>query len=287
MGNATNAALTDYVATRWYRAPEILLGSTTYSTGVDMWSVGCILGELLTGQAIFPGKSTVNQLELVMEVTGCPSQEDMEVIKSPFAATILESLPVSQPRQLEDMFPTVDEEALDLMRHCLLFNPGQRSCAKESLCQVFVSQFATEEDLLDCGSIIRIPLDDNTKLTAQDYRERLYDDVQKKKREQRRLQRKKLELQQPRHYQQHVSYSMSSTSGHPSVSNAHQIQQLSSSPTAGVSEGHLKLSRGQVSVPSAYPDVGAYERGSQHQYYQANVQYGHHDHRQRRAHSQP
>ena len=51
---------TDYVATRWYRAPEILLGSTSYNESVDMWSVGCILGELVLGKAIFPGKSTIN-----------------------------------------------------------------------------------------------------------------------------------------------------------------------------------------------------------------------------------
>lgn len=54
--------LTEYVATRWYRAPEILLGSTKYSKAVDMWSVGCILGELITGKSIFPGNSTLNQI---------------------------------------------------------------------------------------------------------------------------------------------------------------------------------------------------------------------------------
>ena len=51
---------TDYVATRWYRAPEILLGSTHYNEAVDLWSVGCILGELILGKAIFPGNSTIN-----------------------------------------------------------------------------------------------------------------------------------------------------------------------------------------------------------------------------------
>ena len=54
--------LTEYVATRWYRAPEILLGSTKYSKAVDMWSVGCILGELINGKSLFPGTSTLNQI---------------------------------------------------------------------------------------------------------------------------------------------------------------------------------------------------------------------------------
>lgn len=63
-----NPILTDYVATRWYRAPEILLGSTKYTYGVDMWSSGCILGELLLGKPIFPGTSTMNQLDRIVEV---------------------------------------------------------------------------------------------------------------------------------------------------------------------------------------------------------------------------
>lgn len=52
--------LTDYVATRWYRAPEILLGSSKYTKGVDMWSMGCILAELLLGKPVFPGTSTID-----------------------------------------------------------------------------------------------------------------------------------------------------------------------------------------------------------------------------------
>ena len=72
-GPEANPVLTDYVATRWYRAPEILLGSTSYTKGVDMWSVGCILGELILGKPILPGTSTMNQLDLIIEITGKPS----------------------------------------------------------------------------------------------------------------------------------------------------------------------------------------------------------------------
>ena len=70
--------LTDYVATRWYRAPEILLGSNKYTKGVDMWSLGCILAELLLGKPVFPGTSTLNQLDRVMEITGRPTADDIE-----------------------------------------------------------------------------------------------------------------------------------------------------------------------------------------------------------------
>ncbi len=74
--------LTEYVATRWYRAPEILLGSTKYTKAVDMWSIGCILGELVLGKAIFPGTSTLNQIERVLELTCKPKPEDIEAIDS-------------------------------------------------------------------------------------------------------------------------------------------------------------------------------------------------------------
>lgn len=67
--------LTDYVATRWYRAPEILVASKRYTKGVDMWSLGCILGEMLLGKPLFPGSSTVNQIERIMAALPKPSSQ--------------------------------------------------------------------------------------------------------------------------------------------------------------------------------------------------------------------
>jgi mitogen-activated protein kinase 15 len=78
--------LTDYVATRWYRAPEILLGSPQYTKAVDMWAVGCILGEMLTARPVFPGSSTMNQLEKIIELTGKPPAEDISKISECVAA---------------------------------------------------------------------------------------------------------------------------------------------------------------------------------------------------------
>ena len=66
--------LTDYVATRWYRAPEILLGSTRYTRGVDIWSLGTILGEMINGRPVFAGTSTMNQIERIVEITNMPQR---------------------------------------------------------------------------------------------------------------------------------------------------------------------------------------------------------------------
>jgi mitogen-activated protein kinase 15 len=74
--------MTEYVATWWYRAPEIVLGSNKYSKAVDMWSVGCILGELLIGRPLFPGKSSLNQIQLILDMIGKPTYVDIMSIES-------------------------------------------------------------------------------------------------------------------------------------------------------------------------------------------------------------
>ncbi|KAK9823880.1 hypothetical protein WJX72_006145 [[Myrmecia] bisecta] len=178
--------LTDYVATRWYRAPEILLGSTKYTYGVDMWSSGCILGELLGGKPIFPGTSTMNQLDRIMEVTGRPTQEDIEAIQSPFAATMLESLPQNEPRKLHTMFPNASPEAADLMSKLLHFNPNKRISAEEALRHPYVAQFHNEAEEPAAPGIITIPIDDNTKYSISEYREKLYQEIVKRKKELRK-----------------------------------------------------------------------------------------------------
>jgi len=104
-----------------------------------MWSMGCILAELLLGKPVFPGTSTLNQLDRVMEVTGRPSPEDIEAINSPLAQTMLESLPPSKARRLTDMFPTASDDALDLLRSLLQFNPNKRLTAEQALRHPYVS----------------------------------------------------------------------------------------------------------------------------------------------------
>eukprot|EP00300_Choanocystis_sp_HF-7_P017786 c19831_g1_i2.p1 GENE.c19831_g1_i2~~c19831_g1_i2.p1 ORF type:complete len:428 (+),score=88.95 c19831_g1_i2:41-1324(+) len=84
--------MTDYVATRWYRSPELLLGSTHYTLAVDMWAVGCILAELLDGKPLFPGSSTTDQLKRIVELLGPLSPTDVTSMQSNYAAPILESI---------------------------------------------------------------------------------------------------------------------------------------------------------------------------------------------------
>jgi len=185
MSSASAPVLTDYVATRWYRAPEILLGSTRYTKAVDMWAVGCILGEMIVGRPIFPGNSTMNQLERVLELTGKPSAEDVASIKSPFAATMIEGVSAIRAKPLAEFFPGASAEALDLINKTMQFNPDKRLTAYECLRHPYVAAFHNEADEPACPYVLKIQVDDNTKYSAADYRDRLYREISRRKTEAR------------------------------------------------------------------------------------------------------
>jgi len=175
--------LTDYVATRWYRAPEILLGSQQYTAGVDMWSVGCILGELIGGKPMFPGSSTMNQLDRILELTGQPSDEDLESIQSPFALTMLDTLPPVTKRSYKELYPTASPEAIDILQHLLTFNPNKRYTAEDALEHPYVGSFHNPEEEYVSDHKIEISIDDNQKRTIEEYRGKLYEDIVRRKQE--------------------------------------------------------------------------------------------------------
>ncbi|CAD8196371.1 unnamed protein product [Paramecium octaurelia] len=178
--------LTEYVATRWYRAPEILLGSTKYSKAVDMWSVGCIIGELVVGKAIFPGTSTLNQIERIIELLGKPRADEIESLDSPLAGNILASINASKKKQFNTFFQGASDEALDLIRRLLCYNPNQRLTAEQALKHKYVRDFSSPEEEIVCQHPIRITMNDNKKFTIKEYREALYADISQRKKEQRK-----------------------------------------------------------------------------------------------------
>ena len=157
-----------------------------YTRGVDIWAVGTILGEMINGRPVFPGTSTMNQIERIIEVINVPSKQDVEAVASPYAATMLESLPAMNYKLIGEVFPAASNEAIDLIRSCFHFNPARRPSAEELLKHVYVAEFHNEEEepVYPHGPL-RLPIDDNVKLTAPQYRERLYQEITNRRRENR------------------------------------------------------------------------------------------------------
>ncbi|XP_042363159.1 mitogen-activated protein kinase 15 [Plectropomus leopardus] len=171
-----NPALTEYVATRWYRAPEILLGSARYTKGVDMWSLGCILGEMLLGKALFPGTSTINQIEKIMSAIPHPSPEDILAIKSEYGSSVIQRMLLKPQVPLEDLLqPSVSPDALDLLRGLLVFNPDKRLTAEQALQHQYVARFHNPAKEPALNFDVVLPVDDDVQLSVVQYRNKLYE----------------------------------------------------------------------------------------------------------------
>ncbi|XP_030651005.1 mitogen-activated protein kinase 15 [Nomascus leucogenys] len=167
--------LTEYVATRWYRAPEVLLSSHRYTLGVDMWSLGCILGEMLRGRPLFPGTSTLHQLELILDTIPPPSEEDLLALGSGCRTSVLHHLG-SRPRQMLDALlpPDTSPEALDLLRRLLVFAPDKRLSATQALQHPYVQRFHCPSDEWARKGDARLRAREGVQLSAPEYRSRIY-----------------------------------------------------------------------------------------------------------------
>ncbi|KAL0237555.1 hypothetical protein PCE1_000949 [Barthelona sp. PCE] len=137
--------LTPYVATRWYRAPEVMLGFDYYSEKLDMWSVGLILAELLGRAPLLTGENFLDQIKKIVMLLGNPSAEDRSYIKSRKALHFLDSLPSSNKVNWERLFPDANPLALDLLDKLVVFNPHSRLSAAEALEHPYLAQFHDEQ----------------------------------------------------------------------------------------------------------------------------------------------
>lgn len=126
--------LTEYVATRWYRAPELLLSANHYTTSVDMWSVGCIFAEMLQRKPFLPGTDTKNQIELICEYLGIPDVDNMKNIPEQ-SKKLIKNLPKNKKngRDFKKLFSFADPMAVDLLQKLLTFDPEKRIDVKQAL----------------------------------------------------------------------------------------------------------------------------------------------------------
>ncbi|OIW16986.1 hypothetical protein TanjilG_32853 [Lupinus angustifolius] len=133
LGRAFTVPLKSYtheIVTLWYRAPEVLLGSTHYSTGVDMWSVGCIFAEMARRQALFPGDSEFQQLLSIFKILGTPTEEQWPGVTS---LRDWHVYPRWEPQNLARAVPSLGPDGVDLLTKMLKYNPSERISAKAAL----------------------------------------------------------------------------------------------------------------------------------------------------------
>ncbi|XP_063063268.1 serine/threonine-protein kinase MAK isoform X3 [Engraulis encrasicolus] len=123
---------TDYVSTRWYRAPEVLLRSSVYSSPIDMWAVGCIMAELYTLRPLFPGNSEVDEIFKICQVLGTVKKSDWPEGYQ-LASAMNFRFPQCVPTPLKTLIPNASNEAIALMKDMLMWDPKKRPTAAQAL----------------------------------------------------------------------------------------------------------------------------------------------------------
>ena len=122
---------THEVVTLWYRAPEVLLGVQRYATPIDIWSIGCIFAEMITGNALFHGDSEIDQLFRIFRSMGTPTEESWPGVSS--LPDYKASFPSWKNNVLKSLVPGLSDDGLDLLQKTLIYNPNKRISAKAML----------------------------------------------------------------------------------------------------------------------------------------------------------
>ncbi|KAI5054946.1 hypothetical protein GOP47_0030091 [Adiantum capillus-veneris] len=178
-GSSSAIFWTDYVATRWYRAPE-LCGSfyAKYTTAMDIWSIGCIFAELLTGKPLFPGKNVVHQLDLITDLLGTPSTEFISGIRNDKAKRYLSNMRRKQPARFREKFPSVDPSALRILQRLLAFDAKDRPTAEEALSDPYFEGLAKVEREPSSPPASKTDFDfERKKLSKDDVRGLIYREI--------------------------------------------------------------------------------------------------------------
>jgi serine/threonine protein kinase len=146
-----NFELTEYVVTRWYRAPEIMCACQEYDCKIDVWSVGCILMEVLLRKPLFPGDDYIHQLNLIFQLLGTPSDDDLGWVTNEKALQYMLSLPKQKPVPFETLFAKKAVKpnplALDLCKKMLTFNPHKRISVADALNHPYLKPLNVKEDV--------------------------------------------------------------------------------------------------------------------------------------------
>lgn len=171
--------MTEYVVTRWYRAPELLLSCAEYTSAIDVWSVGCIFAELMGRKTLFPGKDYVHQLNLIMRVLGTPQDSsELDFINNEKAKRYIKSLPVTARCSFQKMFPKASPKAVDLIDKMLVLDPARRITVEEALAHPYLESLHDEADEPCTETPFTFDFEDGANyLTEHEVRGLIYDEL--------------------------------------------------------------------------------------------------------------
>ena len=173
--------MTEYVATRWYRAPEIMLTFKQYTKAIDVWAVGTILAEMLTGRPLFPGRDYHHQLSLILDVLGTPTLEEFYAINSRRSRDYIRALPFRKRKDFTKLFPMASADAIDFLQKTLTFDPKKRLTVEQALEHPYLAAYHDPEDEPTAPSLpadfFKFDLEKAT-ITKEELRKDLWDQIQ-------------------------------------------------------------------------------------------------------------
>ena len=171
-----NSDLTDYVITRWYRPPELLLENVHYDTTIDIWSVGCILAEMYNRKPVFPGRNTMEQLKMICYAVGKPPES---MVEDKTARANLRGIaePPTRPTLAQIVPKLTNPAGQDIVKKMLTLDPAHRPTALELLKHPFVAEFYDESEIRVCDKPFVWEYEGCTRMTAAELREAFWKEI--------------------------------------------------------------------------------------------------------------
>jgi serine/threonine protein kinase len=176
-GGGAENNLTEYVVTRWYRAPEIMLSCQEYSKAIDVWSLGCIFGEMLLRKPLFPGNDYIHQLKLITQFIGTPTKEDLWFVSNDKARKFMLGLPKCGPVDAKKHFPGADPGACDLLSQMLRLDPSSRITVDEALAHEYLAPIRDQAFETTAGREIDWGEIEEVELTKENLQKIIWEDV--------------------------------------------------------------------------------------------------------------
>uniref|UniRef100_A0A915PBX4 mitogen-activated protein kinase n=1 Tax=Meloidogyne floridensis TaxID=298350 RepID=A0A915PBX4_9BILA len=175
--------MTGYVATRWYRAPEIMLNWMHYTQTVDIWSVGCIMAELITGKTLFPGADHIDQLTRIMSK-----------ISSEEARNYIRNMPRIERKNFKSFFQAATPEAVDFLERTLNLDPDYRPTAAQAMEHSYFKQYHDPNDEPIADSHIEVDIEQD--LSIDQWRQMIWTEIEEFQLQQQRIQREQQQKEQ-------------------------------------------------------------------------------------------